>query len=157
MIRTIPNLPNPIDPNAILHWNPICDLDSDLDVDMGDLVLFIPEWCWKACWRFDILAMQQPVTINAISTDGITENRLLSVDSIETVDRGILSPQKSTQQEALELQDAIQFLEQLWLDDPVLRETNTTESWNSFMRSLQESLVELKTKTNTIILSEEVQ
>jgi hypothetical protein len=49
------------------------------------------------------------------------------------------------------------FLEQLWLDDPALHEMNTTESWNSFMQSLQESLVELKTKKNIIILSEEVQ
>jgi len=153
-----PNLPNPVEPNAILHWNPICDLDDDMDVDMGDLMLFIPEWCWLACWRYDISAIQQQaVTINALSIDGITENRLLSEDSIGTVDRKIPSPQKSIRQEVLELQDAIQFLEQLWLDDPALQETNTTESWNSFIQSLQEGLVELKTKTNTIILSEEVQ
>jgi hypothetical protein len=69
-----PNLPNPVEPNAILHWNPMCDLDSDQDVDMADLMVFISEWCWSACWRYDISAIQQQtVTINAISTDGITE------------------------------------------------------------------------------------
>ncbi len=154
-----PNLPNPVEPNAILHWNPMCDLDDDLDVDLADLMVFVPEWCWKACWRHDMSVMQQTALLNAMSLLEITENGSLSVDSIESVDRKTLSPQKSIRQEALELQEAIQFLERLWLDDPALRETNTTESWNSFMESLQENLVELKnkTKTNTLILSEEVQ
>jgi hypothetical protein len=39
-----PNLPNPVEPNAILHWKPMCDLDSDQDVDMADLMVFVERW-----------------------------------------------------------------------------------------------------------------
>ena len=66
-ISTDPNDSNYVDPNCIIHWNPICDLDDDLDVDEGDLALFIPQWCWVACWRYDVQEMQQQMSMLAMS------------------------------------------------------------------------------------------
>jgi hypothetical protein len=58
-----PNHPNfEHDPNSINYisqtdkerFNPVCDLDQDLDVDLADLRLFAEDWLWTACWRRDI-------------------------------------------------------------------------------------------------------
>jgi hypothetical protein len=47
--------PNFSDPN----YNPVCDLNDDWVVDTGDLAEFIPNWLWKACWRYDLQETQQ--------------------------------------------------------------------------------------------------
>lgn len=64
-----PNIPNPVDPNAILHWNSVCDLDSDLDVDLADLITWIGNnWLWVACWRADIQEMQTAAATSSTSS-----------------------------------------------------------------------------------------
>jgi len=46
------------------NYNSVCDLDSDLDVDLADLIIFVDDWAWVACWRTDLLEqqLQQPPT-----------------------------------------------------------------------------------------------
>jgi len=130
-----PNLPNPIDPNAILHWNPMCDLDSDLDVDMGDLMLFIPDWCWAACWRVDMLTMQQPVSAMMTQSGPIvseslsissTDARYMKVESAELIDT--------------DLTLALSLINQIHS----LIETNqeNADAWQEMIYLLEQSLLE---------------
>ncbi len=130
-----PNLPNPVEPNAILHWNPMCDLDSDRDVDMGDLMLLIPEWCWSACWRYDISAIQQQASammtqsstllsesLNTASIDG----RALKVESAE------LSETEASL--ALSLINQIDYLIEM--------DQENAEAWQEMKSLLEQSLLE---------------
>lgn len=63
-----PNNPNYVsDPNSINfisqtdkeRFNPVCDLDQDMAVDLADLAIFFEEynWLWVACWRLDLQEM----------------------------------------------------------------------------------------------------
>jgi hypothetical protein len=36
-----------------LNYNPVCDLNHDYVVDEVDLIAFVPNWLWIACWRTD--------------------------------------------------------------------------------------------------------
>ncbi len=67
-----PNLPNPIDPNQLLHWNAVCDLDTDLDVDLADLDNFCDpnHWLWVACWRIDLQELQTPPSMMMLPGGG---------------------------------------------------------------------------------------
>jgi hypothetical protein len=79
-----PHLPNPVDPNQLLHWDLICDLDSDLDVDLADLCVFLDDWLWVACWKLDALnaasASAQPENLMA---ESFSASKRLSVSSLE--------------------------------------------------------------------------
>jgi hypothetical protein len=57
----------------------------------------------------------------------------------------IVEPFAETQ--ALDLQDTIQFLEQLWLDDPELRQQISEADWQAFMDLVYQSLADLETET----------
>jgi hypothetical protein len=75
--------PNFSDPN----YNPVCDLDSDWDVDPDDLMLFTPHWLWQACWRHDItnytaqaaanseslVASEQSLTSASLESENVSE------------------------------------------------------------------------------------
>jgi len=58
-----PNDPGYVSEQDKLRYYPGCDIDDDLDVDITDLALFVPEWLWIACWkqgqmnRFDNMQM----------------------------------------------------------------------------------------------------
>lgn len=53
-----PNNPAYISSTDKARFNPVCDLDNDLDVDLADLVVFAHNqngnWLWTACWRTDL-------------------------------------------------------------------------------------------------------
>ena len=42
-----------------LAWNSKCDLNNDHQIDLADLMVFIEDWAWKACWKH-IQQFQQP-------------------------------------------------------------------------------------------------
>ena len=46
-----PNEPGYISEGDKVRYSSRCDIDDDLDVDMGDLALFCDEWLWIACWK----------------------------------------------------------------------------------------------------------
>lgn len=46
-----PNAPGFISEADKLRYSSRCDIDQDLDVDLGDLSLLCDEWLWIACWK----------------------------------------------------------------------------------------------------------
>jgi len=130
-----PNLPNPIDPNAILHWNPICDLDSDLDVDMADLMLFVPEWCWSACWRFDISAMQQQASA-MMTQSSMLLSESLSTKSVDAQTMKVESAESSETETSL----ALSLINQI--DCLIETDQENAETWQEMKSLLEQSLLE---------------
>jgi hypothetical protein len=80
-----PNLSGYISETDKLRFNPVCDLDSDLDVDLADLCEFLEDWLWVACWKLDEInaaaVTAQPETLMAQSFSAL---RSLSASSLET-------------------------------------------------------------------------
>ena len=91
-----PNLPGYISETDKLRFNPVCDLDSDLDVDLADLCEFLEDWLWVACWKLD--------EINAASSNAQTES--LMVESLSAA-RSFLAVALETTIETAEVQPEI--------------------------------------------------
>jgi len=130
-----PNLPNPVEPNAILHWNPMCDLDSDQDVDMADLMVFVPEWCWSACWRFDISAMQQPVSAMMTQSGPIVSDSL-SISSTDAISMNVESAE-STETETTLTRSLLNRIDGL-----IETDQENAETWQEMKSLLEQSLLE---------------
>jgi hypothetical protein len=146
------------------RFNPICDLDSDLDVDLDDLMVFLDEapWAWTACWRHDIQEMQQmsmmmggaermmsglqdePVLMETSSVQTFYEP--LAVQQTEIVQPAEpVPPEKSIEEQIADLQEAIQFLESIGSDPNTQLEIQASD-WQDFMDEVRNSLTELQEK-----------
>ena len=176
-----PNDPGYITPSDKERFDPACDLDSDLDVDLGDLLILAEEgnWLWIACWRTDILEMQQQaqqsMMMMSMSSSLTTESTTLQsepvseetqsvqavepvvvqqvkiIPPVETIQQEVESvePEISIEQQIADLQEAIQFFETLW-DDPQFQQEMQASDWQAFMDELYNSLTELQ-ENDTII------
>jgi uncharacterized repeat protein (TIGR01451 family) len=145
------------DPNDLRHWNPRCDLDLDYDVDLADLMLFIPNWLWTACWRLDLQPEQLEMMMSMTPAGGIQMQSLSLSDSF-AVKTATIMPEKPIREQILELKDTIQFLEEIWLNDPSVRQEIDADEWQQFIRKVYDSFNELKTmNTNSLDVSEELQ
>ncbi|MEN6307980.1 MAG: right-handed parallel beta-helix repeat-containing protein [Anaerohalosphaeraceae bacterium] len=138
-----PNLPNPIDPNAILHWNPMCDLDSDLDVDMADLITWISDnWLWSACWKYNISAMQQQAP--AMMTQSYTLlSESLSITSTNA---------QTMKAESADLSEEANLTQSLinQIDCLIEVDQENADTWQEMTSLLEQSLLEIeKTRIKT--------
>jgi uncharacterized repeat protein (TIGR01451 family) len=173
-----PNNPNYVsDPNApgyisVLdkeRFNPVCDLDSDLDVDLADVMIFVDDtpWLWIACWKLEeinasmMMAMQSQSQSQSLMTESMIventeammvfpENSLVAAIESSEVDGQIAiqeTPEKSVAEQIVDLQDSIEFLEQIWNQEPDIQQEINAEEWQEFMDSVRNSLLELQTET----------
>ncbi len=160
-----PNHPNFVsDPNSINfisqtdkdRFNPQCDLDEDLDVDLGDLAVLYDEsnWLWVACWRLDLTAdaLQQMMSM---SSEGGMQMESLSTLSVEKTTA--ILPEKSVKEQIFELKDTIVFLEKLWLEDPSIQQEIDPVKWQQFMSEVYNAFSEIILNTQTFDLPEEIQ
>jgi hypothetical protein len=157
-----------------LNYNAACDLDTDLDVDLTDLMIFLEDtpWLWIACWRTDLLEMQQqmmmqqsmiisnPVLESACSTaapgcveaDWVAATEPSEVDGQAAVQELPLVEEKSIEEQILDLQDSIEFLEQIWGNESDIQQEIDAEDWKEFMEAVYQSLSELETlKVNEMV------
>jgi hypothetical protein len=126
-------------------------------------------WLWVACWRTDIREMQQmsmammagggyssPETIlqsepvseetqSVQAVEPVVMQQVEIIPSAETVQQEAESvePEISIEQQIVDLEYAIQFLETLW-DDPQFQQEMQAEDWQAFMDELYNSLTELQ-------------
>jgi hypothetical protein len=94
----------PADPNYPLNWNPVCDINNDDMVNTADLALLLNEWLWQACYNLDYVAptmLMEPQTT------------LLSRTATKAAPIELTIAQQQEQ-----LQQAIDWLPQLWLQAP---------------------------------------
>ena len=145
---------------------------SQYTIDVADLTIFLEDspWLWIACWRTDIREMQQmsmammagggyssPETI--LQSEPVSEETQ-SVQAVEPVvvqqvkiippveviqqEAESVEPEISIEQQIADLQDAIQFLEVLWDENPELQQEMQASDWQAFMDELYNSLTELQ-------------
>ncbi len=162
-----PNHPNfESDPNSInfisetdkQRFNPVCDLDQDLDVDLDDLLVFVGDnpknWLWLACWRLDLQPEQLEMMMSMVP-EGEMFTQSLSVSS-PSVEATTVIPEKPIREQILDLEDTIQFLEKLWLDDPSIQNEIDSTEWQQFIQKVYDSFSELKMmNSNSLDVSEE--
>ncbi len=165
-----PNAPGYIDADDKLRFNPICDLDEDLHVGLSDLIVFLDDWLWVACWRTDILEQQamQMLMDSSVSSEGvgatiptaaasasepISETNWVAateqsaVDGQAAVQEPPVVEEKSIAEQIDDLQDSIEFLEQIWNQEPDIQQEINAEEWQEFMNSVKNSLLGLQTET----------
>ena len=89
------------------YWNPMCNLDNtedtdtEYEIDLADLELFLDNWLWTACWRYDLqgyssmmmgggesMGMAAPMTMETAETASIYP--VVEPDP-ETLEQNILS------------------------------------------------------------------
>ncbi len=149
-----PNHPNfEHDPNSINfisetdkeRFNPVCDLDQDMDVDLADLVVFAEDnpqnWLWVACWRKDLQPEQLEMMMSMAPAGGIQMQSLSVSTSLTTL---AAPPEKPIREQVLELKDTIQFLENLWLNDSSIREEIDASEWQRFMNEVYQSAIDIQ-------------
>jgi hypothetical protein len=162
------HLPNPVAPSQLLNWNPVCDLDHDLAVDLTDLMLFFEDtpqnWLWIACWRADLLELQQQQTMQMMSGLVLPVVSMVASSQAEalTVECAVVIPaqagiqsaseivaivdEKSIAEQIADLQDSIEFLEQIWNQEPDIQQEIYAEEWQDFINSVKSNLLELQTE-----------
>jgi hypothetical protein len=139
--------PNTWDPDdyAFEGWNPGCDLDDDYAVDLADLDIFCNpnKWLWTACWRFDLheLMTQQLMAGSGEMVLMGGRDRLMtsSVFMLAEPNMKEIPSETSIQQQIIDLQQSITFLEEIWMTDDLIRQEISEEDWQAFMNALYES------------------
>ena len=143
---SLPSDPNLADPNDFTNWNPIWDLNGDYTVGLPDLILFIDEtpWLWKACW----LDIDQIQMMGSGSGGMLMMSRGFMVPGkLHTVSEPIEQPELSIEGQISQLQDAIAFLEQIWMEDPLIQQEIDAKVWQDFMDAVYQGLIELQIRT----------
>jgi uncharacterized repeat protein (TIGR01451 family) len=163
-----PNAPGYIDEDDKLRFNPICDLDEDLHVGLSDLILFLDDWTWIACWKLDeinasMMAMQSQSQSQSMMTEsmtventeammvfaensGVAATESSEVDGQAAVEEPPVVEEKSVAEQIADLQDSIEFLEQLWNQEPDIQQDIGADEWQEFMNSVRNSLLDLQTE-----------
>ncbi len=140
-----PNAPGFISQTDKERFDPDCDLDQDLDVDLADLVIFADtqngNWLWVACWRWDLQPEQFEMMMGMAPDGGVLMQSLSVPTSVETTP---VVPEKPIREQIIELMDTIQFLERLWLEDGSIQQEIDAEEWEQFMKEVYQSAVDLQ-------------
>jgi hypothetical protein len=128
---------------------PQCDLNNDNFIDLADFAEFCDAWLWTACWRLDLQALSQQMMINVAEassfgafqeSEPLYSAQFLQMESAQTV------VEESIEQQILNLQDTIAFLEQIWLEEPDIQAEISSEDWQEFVDAVYLHLSELTTK-----------
>jgi hypothetical protein len=138
-------------PDSNELFNPQCDLNNDTFIDLADFAEFCDSWLWTACWRLDLQALVSQLMImdggdNVVETSSFgmyTESEMLY--SAQSLQIESVVQETSLEQQILNLQDTIAFLEQIWLEEPDLQQEISTEDWQEFVDSVYRELSEMTT------------
>jgi hypothetical protein len=148
---SLPSDPNLIDPSDFTGWNPICNLvqtgGSAYTIDLADLIAFCEadNWLWKACWRESYMAVWGGRSggegVLMMSMPMIKSAKAASVQTVYEPSR---AEEKSITQQILDLEEAVKFLEKIWLDEPDIQETIDPGAWKDFIDTVYNNLYELQ-------------
>jgi hypothetical protein len=146
-----PSYPNPNnpDPNDVNAWyikkaGPLADLNKDSCVNLGDLETFLDNWLWEACWRdpyWEVWGRKDgggESMMRTMSMAGFEAHSMMAIQSMPV-------EEKTAEQQILDLEEIIEFLEKIWLEEPDIQEAIDPEAWNDFMDAVYNNLLELQT------------
>lgn len=139
-----PDEPGLGDPNDAENWNSECNFndtgDSQYVIDVNDLAVFANNWLWRACWldggAWEMMGRGS----------GGCEGMMMSMPMTEFLEpETLVKEPKSIEQQILDLEEIIKFLEEIWLEDTYIQEEIDPDDWKKFMDAVYDSLEELKT------------
>ncbi len=143
-----PNDPDYISQSAKDNWNPICNFEvsgnSEYAIDLDDFASFCEDWLWEACWRQSYMA---------VYAMGGGESMMMAAPPLMSTLAAYKTrpiPEKSIAEQILDLEDCIEFLENIWLEDPYIQQKIDPYDWNRFMDAVYDGLDELKTRNGKI-------
>jgi parallel beta-helix repeat protein len=157
-----PNDPAYIDPNRLegwYEWKYICNLDdtpetnTEYEIDLADLEIFWSDWCWKACYvNFD--TWMHTFGLVDGDTDEMYESQTSSATVLNTQkkpapvveEQAVVVEEKSIQEQILDLESAIKFLEEIWMEDDGIQQEIDPDAWQKFMDSVYQSLLDLQSQ-----------
>jgi hypothetical protein len=140
-------------PDSNELFNPQCDLNNDNFIDLADFAEFCDSWLWTACWRLDLqqLLTQQMMmgggdnVAEASSFGMFTElDPLYSAQSSPVKSAQLAVEEKSIDQQIINLEDTISFLEQIWLEEPDLQREINPKDWKNFIDAVYQNLSDLQ-------------
>jgi uncharacterized repeat protein (TIGR01451 family) len=140
-----PNNPDPNDSYIwyVQRWGFLTDMNKDSCVDLADLDLFMANWLWEACWRenymevWGVTSGSQELMMMSMMTDFEVYPSMAGYDvSVE---------EKTIEQQILDLEEIIEFLEKIWLEESDIQEAIDPEDWKDFMDAVYNNLFELQT------------
>ncbi|MCK5001141.1 MAG: right-handed parallel beta-helix repeat-containing protein, partial [Anaerohalosphaera sp.] len=110
-------------------------------VDVADLAIFLDNWLWEACWHGNYSEVMY-----AMGGGGSAMMAMPASMSTATLQPAAIE-EVSIADQIFELEDCIEFLEQVWLEDSYFQQEIDTDAWQEFMDAIYDSLTELeKTK-----------
>lgn len=148
---TDPNSPEYLDPNQLAgwyEWKYICNLDDEgesaYQIDLADLEIFWSDWCWKACYvNFDTWMY----TFGLIDgdTDEMYESQTSSamVLNIQKKPAPVVIEEKTIEEQLTDIQEIAGWLENLWDEDPSVRDEIDEQQWNEFMNHIYDWMDDL--------------
>jgi hypothetical protein len=153
------------DPN----WNPACNLDntgaSANVIDLADFKLFCENWLWIACWKTYMQGQQSQQMM--MPQTGETEKSIQTIAEAVTMESAVVVPVEpaplvwgagiqsdseivtvveeiSIEKQILDLQDAIEFLKQIWTEESDIQKEIDADEWQQFMDTVCQNLLDLQ-------------
>jgi hypothetical protein len=127
--------------SAWLNNDPNISLDDDNDVDIYDLDYLCDDWLWQ-------LGMSRGMAGVLVMSRGASFSEALSTSAPPQQQTELQSEPQSLQPEPQphlteeDIQDMVDWLEQLWLTDEEVRKTNTEAEWLEFIEILKQAPLE---------------
>ncbi|HPP55749.1 MAG TPA: hypothetical protein PK054_04120, partial [Anaerohalosphaeraceae bacterium] len=123
--------------------------NSEHKIDLGDLAVFCEDnpqvWLWRACWEQSRMNFIQTTLYPMI---GGRESMMSMREFVFPAENLSATEQtkKSIEQQILKMEEAIDFLEKIWLGEPNIQEEINPEDWQEFMKAVYKGLFELQTQ-----------
>jgi hypothetical protein len=97
---------------------------------------------WRACWRedyWDVWGIKRGGDrAMMMSMTGFETHSIMAIQSMPV-------EEKTIEQQILDLEEIIEFLEKIWLEELDIQEAIDPEAWKDFMDTVYYNLLELQT------------
>ncbi len=142
---TDPNSPGYVTASSMAAWYPngymfnyITTGDSEYRIDLADVMYWAEEspWLWCACWLEN----------DAMEMQAAGGEMMMFAQPFAVAETPVIQ-QKSVQEQMFDLATAIVFLEQIWLEDPLIQQEIDAQVWQEFMDAVYQNLLDLQTGT----------
>ena len=147
---TEPNSPGYVSPDSLARWYPdghtfnyITTGGSQYAIDLADVMVFAEEspWLWCACWLPDNEFLSGGGEMSMMS------GGFMELDGFQILSEPVVVPQLSSENQITQLQQMLILLARIWVEEPDIQQQIDAESWQEFMMTVYQNLLDLKTET----------
>jgi len=141
-----PNHPTtPPDPGLPNPWNPACDFDADMDIDLGDLAYFVYDgyWLWQACWR------ESSEGFWTMGGEMMQSSYPMTPVVSEAALRQAVKAEPTIEEEYAQAKEITEWLEDLWATDEDIKKVIGKKDWKEFMKAVYDWLGDIEDTYNS--------